>query len=156
MPPWGAIKGFGNFRNEQALTQEQISLIADWVEGGIARGTNPRTLPPVPKFDTPRAFRLPAGVFIIEGNSTLPRAMTLDGIFPERVPAGASLQVVAALPNGDVVPLIWLYEYRSSEAHPFLFRKPVDLPAGTIVRVPSGAKLALLPVAFENHGAPDR
>ncbi len=38
MPPWGAVKGFGNFRNEQGLTQEQISLIADWVEGGVTQG----------------------------------------------------------------------------------------------------------------------
>jgi len=35
MPPWGAVKGFGNFRNDQGLTQEQITLISDWVEGGM-------------------------------------------------------------------------------------------------------------------------
>src|SRR6187455_1133471 len=34
MPPWGAIKGFGEFRNDQGLTQEQIELITAWVEGG--------------------------------------------------------------------------------------------------------------------------
>jgi mono/diheme cytochrome c family protein len=34
MPPWGAVKGFGEFRNDQALTPEQIELVADWVEGG--------------------------------------------------------------------------------------------------------------------------
>src|ERR1700754_2318272 len=28
MPPWGAVKGFGEFRNDQSLTQEQIGLIA--------------------------------------------------------------------------------------------------------------------------------
>ena len=42
MPPWGAVKGFGAFKNEQGLTQEQISLIADWVEGGVTRGNNAR------------------------------------------------------------------------------------------------------------------
>ena len=26
MPPWGAVKGFGTFRNEQALSQEEIDL----------------------------------------------------------------------------------------------------------------------------------
>src|SRR5262245_22819009 len=32
MPPWGAVKGFGEFRNDQGLTQEQIGLITDWIE----------------------------------------------------------------------------------------------------------------------------
>ena len=40
MPPWGAVKGFGEFRNDQALTQEQIELISDWVEGGMTKGNN--------------------------------------------------------------------------------------------------------------------
>src|ERR1700689_4161627 len=34
MPPWGAVKGFGDFRNDQSLTQEQLDLIANWVDGG--------------------------------------------------------------------------------------------------------------------------
>src|SRR5437773_2744512 len=29
MPPWGAVKGFGEFRDDQGLTQEQIELLAD-------------------------------------------------------------------------------------------------------------------------------
>src|SRR5579872_4285901 len=27
MPPWGAVKGFGTFRNEQALSQEELGLV---------------------------------------------------------------------------------------------------------------------------------
>jgi hypothetical protein len=45
MPPWGAVKGFGNFRNDQSLSQEQIELITKWVDGGIRRGNNPGMLP---------------------------------------------------------------------------------------------------------------
>src|SRR5258706_12780966 len=26
MPPWGAVKGFGDFRNDTGLTQEQVEL----------------------------------------------------------------------------------------------------------------------------------
>ena len=44
MPPWGAVKGFGDFRNDQALTPEQIELVADWVEGGAPEG-EPKDLP---------------------------------------------------------------------------------------------------------------
>ena len=45
MPPWGAIKGFGDFRNDQALTQEQIELIVDWIQNDAPRGNNRRALP---------------------------------------------------------------------------------------------------------------
>src|ERR671939_423700 len=34
MPPWGAVKGFGEFRNDVSLTQDEIMRIAQWVEGG--------------------------------------------------------------------------------------------------------------------------
>jgi hypothetical protein len=150
MPPWGAVKGFGNFRNDQALTQEQIALVADWVEGGITRGNNPRTLPPVPTFDRPARVAAPSGAIAVAGNLRLDRIVTVDGIFPERVPQGASLQVVAALPDGDVEPLVWLYEYKDAYRHPFLFRKPIVLPAGTVIRgVPPAARILLIPAATE-------
>jgi hypothetical protein len=41
----GAVKGFGQFRNDQSLSQEQIELITKWVDGGIRRGNNPGMLP---------------------------------------------------------------------------------------------------------------
>ena len=50
MPPWGAVKGFGDFRNDQALTAEQIELITDWIQDDTPKGNNPRMLPPLPKF----------------------------------------------------------------------------------------------------------
>ena len=50
MPPWGAVKGFGDFRNDQALTAEQIELITDWVQDDTPKGNNARMLPPLPKF----------------------------------------------------------------------------------------------------------
>ena len=45
MPPWGAVKGFGSFRNDLSLSQEQIETIARWVDGGIRRGNGPLQLP---------------------------------------------------------------------------------------------------------------
>src|SRR2546421_7405423 len=38
MPPWGAVKGFGDFRNDQALTPEQIELLTSWSQGGSPEG----------------------------------------------------------------------------------------------------------------------
>jgi hypothetical protein len=147
MPPWGAVKGFGHFRNDQGLTQEEIGLISDWVEGGMVKGNNPNALPSAPKFERPVQFRIPRNAIAVAGGLTLDHAVTLDGLYPEHVPQGVAMQVVAALPDGDIEPLIWLYEYKDSYRHPFLFRKPLELPAGTVIRgVSPGAKIFLMPV----------
>src|SRR5437773_2329990 len=38
MPPWNAVKGFGQFKGDRGLAQEELSIIADWVEGGAPEG----------------------------------------------------------------------------------------------------------------------
>ena len=56
------------------------------------------------------------------------------------------MQIVAVRPDGDVEPLIWLYEFKDSSRHPFLFRKPLELPAQTVIRgVGPGATIFLIP-----------
>ena len=145
MPPWGAVKGFGHFRNDQGLTQQEIELITYWVEGGMVKGNNPNTLPPAPKFKQPVRFRIPKNAISVAGGLTLDQALTVEGVYPEHVPQGISMQIVAELPDGDIEPLIWLYEYKDSSRHPFLFRKPLHLPAMTTIRgVRSDAKILLI------------
>ena len=49
-------------------------------------------------------------------------------------------------PDGDVEPLIWLYEFNDGSRHPFLFRKPIELPSRTLIRgVATGARIFLIP-----------
>jgi hypothetical protein len=38
MPVWHAVKGFGEFRNSPRLTQREMDLIVNWVEGGAPKG----------------------------------------------------------------------------------------------------------------------
>src|SRR5438876_898608 len=38
MPPWGAVKGFGDFRNDASLTDPEIEMMILWVEGGAPKG----------------------------------------------------------------------------------------------------------------------
>jgi hypothetical protein len=38
MPPWFAMKGYGEFRNAPALTQHEVDVIVNWVEGGAPKG----------------------------------------------------------------------------------------------------------------------
>jgi mono/diheme cytochrome c family protein len=148
MPPWGAVKGFGNFRNDTGLTQEQVALFAEWVEGGAPRGNNPNALPQAPTFAAASEFHTPADAMTITGDVTLDRAMSLDGMLPVHVADGTEMRIVAARPDGAVEPLLWLYEYKDAYRHPFLFRKPVELPAGTTIRgVRAGATIQLLPAS---------
>jgi len=132
MPPWGAVKGFGDFRNDQGFTQEQIEVIADWVEGGAPEG-DPKLLPPVPESRN-EAIRLPPGT-AVEGSVTLTGAITLTGIRPGTVPEGASLMVTANKPDGAVEPLLWLYNYKPKFGHPYWFSTPLRLPRGTRIEV---------------------
>jgi hypothetical protein len=38
MPPWRAVKGFGEFRNAPSLTQHDIDVLINWIEGGAPKG----------------------------------------------------------------------------------------------------------------------
>ena len=73
------------------------------------------------------------GTIAVSGDLVIKLAVILDGLFPERAAKGASIQIVADLPNGGIEPLLWLYRYRESYRHPFLFRRSVDIPSGTVI-----------------------
>src|SRR5262245_15961718 len=146
MPPWGAVKGFGDFRNDQGLSQAELELITDWVDSDTPKGNNPNALPKEPKFDKPSVFKLPKTAITVSGDFTLGNPFVVDGLFPEKVGAGTSTKIVAVLPDGRSEPLLWLYEYNEGYNHPFLFREPLDLPSGTVIRgVPRGAQIVLIP-----------
>ena len=146
MPPWGAVKGFGDFRNDQSLTQEQLELITDWVEEDAPKGNNPNILPKVPKFDKPSMFKPPKYGIAVRNELPLNRNIVLEGVWPERVAPEDSMQIVAMLPDGSVAPLVWLHEYSDAQRHPFMFREPIVLPAGTVIRgVSEEARLVLIP-----------
>lgn len=145
MPPWGAVKGFGDFRDDQALSQEQLELIAGWVEGGAPEG-DPKDLPPPPKLPAAApAAESPAGIEV-NGEFKIQQPLLLAGIWPKTVPAAASMQVTAELPDGSIEPLIWLHHYKTQFGHPFYLRKPLRLPRGTQIHgVPAGSSIMLLP-----------
>ena len=146
MPPWGAIKGFGDFRNDEALTPEQIELFVDWIQNDAPRGNNRQALPAEPKFSAPAAMTTPARVVSVSGSMTLDQPLVLDGLMPRKVPAGMSMRITASLPNGATRPLLWLHEYNERFQHPFLLRKTIQLPAGTVIRgVSADAVVDLIP-----------
>src|SRR3989449_8846384 len=92
MPPWGAVKGFGDFRNDQALTPEQLELLTSWSQGGSPEGEE-KDLPPKDKLEemmkdgawsapAPQPARhpgSPAGPLAVNGDFKLVKPLKLDG-----------------------------------------------------------------------------
>jgi hypothetical protein len=150
MPPWGAVKGFGEFRNDQALTQEQLELIANWVDGGAPEG-DPNDLPPPPKVSQfPAVVDRPRELVAGDGYK-VPSVFQLDGFWPKAIPETPSVQITVELPGGRIEPLVWLRGYKPRFAHTFFLRTPLNLPPGSVIHgVPSGASLVLLPVIPEH------
>jgi hypothetical protein len=144
MPPWGAVKGFGQFKDDQGLTQEQIELIADWVEGGAPEG-DPKLLPKTPDF-SPAHSRPVKPSLTVDSALTLKAGMALSGIEPLKVTGAGSIVITATRPDGGVEPLLWLYNYNPKFPHTYWYKMPLQLPAGTRVEVspPSAATVGLI------------
>jgi hypothetical protein len=131
MPPYAAIKGFGDLRDDHALTQDEIHLISDWVEGGSPEGDK-SLLPKNPEIGPgPTRGMKASSEVMVNGSLTLKQPMTFVGIRPRNLNDGSSIKVVADRPDGTIEPLIWLYDYKAKFAQPYYFRAPIQLPAGT-------------------------
>jgi hypothetical protein len=144
MPPFGAVKGFGEFKNDEALTQEELHLIADWVEGGSPEGES-NLMPPKPDFKQVSAAKpKTGGEVLVAGSFTLKHPLTLAAVHPKGL--SGSVRAIAERPDGVIEPLIWLYDYKPEFERTFYFRSPVSLPAGTKIEMfpPSAGSLALL------------
>ena len=135
MPPWGAVKGVGDFRDDPSLSQIEIDMIVNWVEGGAPKGDD-IFLPPAPHF---RATVQPAGDRERELTVTCGAALTLNedvtasGIRPRHIAPGASLDIAASKPDGSVEHLIWIRNWRPEWDRTYYFRRPLRLPKGTRV-----------------------
>lgn len=144
MPPWGAVKGFGEFAGDASLTPEEIHMIADWVEGGAPEGD--AALLPMPRtYPNPVREAAPRGLAAGDG-WTLRRPMTLRAVRAEGMIPDGSAKIVAQLPGGSIEPLLWVYHFQPKfGARTYSYREPVVLPAGTKIRIsPAGGVRAVL------------
>jgi len=132
MPPWQAVKGFGEFKDDRGLTQEEIELLSDWVEGGAPEG-DPRVLPEAPKPSQWLDPATPAGAVekpVAEG-ARFDSASRVVAIRAKDLAKGSTVQVLAMRPDGSVEPLVWIYQYNPDFERTYYYREPVNLPAGT-------------------------
>jgi hypothetical protein len=125
MPPWGAVKGFGDFRNDPSLTPLEMEMIVQWVEGGAPEGDAaylPKTVHLVTA-QTPKIHWTPAPKFFA-------KEQTITAIR-----ANGPTEVSAFLPGGDVRHLLWIASQQTDWKQAYLFREPVVLPAGSKLQV---------------------
>lgn len=125
MPPWGAVKGFGEFRNDPSLTSLEIEMITQWVEGGAPEG-DPAFLPK----QTTREAAAKVQFRWSPMPPVMPKLMRLTA-----VRASGPTELSAVLPDGTVEHLLWIREKQVNWKQPYVFREPVDLPAGTKFQV---------------------
>jgi hypothetical protein len=133
MPPWGAIKGFGDFRSDMSLTQEEINLFAEWVAGGAPEGDAGVLRAPSSQAVEPD---VPTGeTLTLDRSVTLPWAIELLGIRPGAMPSGATVQLIARHPDGSIQPLLWLYDFQPAFTRTYVYKNAVTLPAGTKIEI---------------------
>jgi hypothetical protein len=135
MPPWNAVKGFGEFKDDHGLAQEDIQIVAEWVEGGAPQG-NPLYLPPRPDFSSAEIEKSNGSLRLaLSGATVLKHPVEAVGIEPTQIPAAGVLQVVAQRPDGSVEPLIWIEKFNPQFNATYYFRKPLLFPAGTKIEI---------------------
>jgi hypothetical protein len=134
MPKWHAARGYGDFRNDPSLSPFEIALIAAWADGGAPRGTaaDERATPPPlvrshPAIDlrNVRTDTLPCGA------QPLPRS-TLVAVQPDAA-ADATVGMSVRLPDGRRIIVGWIREFDPELAVTYWLRRPVDLPAGSML-----------------------
>jgi len=148
MPPWGAVKGVGEFRDDPSLSQIEIDMIVNWVEGGAPEG-DAIYLPPAPHFTAEAQPKYSGRELAVSTAApvTLSAAAELVGLRPVRLAAGESLEVTAYQSDGSVQRLIWIRNWRPQWERTYYFLHPMRLPKGTRIAAYSG-KAAEVAVAL--------
>ena len=139
MPPWGAVKGVGEFRGDPSLSQIEIDMIVNWVEGGAPKGDD-IYLPPAPHFSAESEPQAGGRELTVTTATALTLSVPaeLSGLRPLRLAAGESLEVTAYKPDGAVERLIWIRNWRPEWERTYYFLHPVRLPKGTRIAAYSG------------------
>ncbi len=142
MPPWGAVKGFGDLSPDYGLTQEDILIIAAWVIGGAPQGdpqllTKRQAKPSIP------AVPPMQDALTIETRTELKEPLRVCGLRPLADATVDSSRVIARLPDGAVEPLVWLYHFDPKYGRTFTFRGVLEMPKGTVVESSTPLRFAL-------------
>jgi hypothetical protein len=132
MPPWGAVKGFGEFKNDPSLTALEMEMIVQWVEGGAPEGDAaflPKYVQPMVSVN-PKLRWMPA-----------PRSVQKP-ITVAAIRASGPVEVSALLPGGELRHLLWIRDKQANWKQAYMLREPLPLPAGSKIQV-TGAPIEI-------------
>jgi len=131
MPPWGAVKGYGDFEPDRGLSPEEINLLAEWVEGGAPEG-DPALLPEKRR-SFPPAPPLAGVVQELRGPIRLRGGLELLGFRTNQ-----RARITAELPDGSREPLLWILE-PPRQPTDYILRRPRRYPPGAVLLVEGSA-----------------
>jgi hypothetical protein len=176
MPPWHAVKGYGEFRNTPSLTQRDVDLIVNWVEGGAPKGDD-KDLPTGPLFLTgwqlgpPDLVLKPEGeakvaadadeyrTFVLPTNLSEARWLTAVDLRPGNaaVVHCAKFYLVKSGPTAEAPMTPAPDEPAAADMRQRLAgfcwmpgQKPVELDGGVAQLLPAGSRIA---VTIHYHGS---
>jgi hypothetical protein len=142
MPPWGAVKGFGDLDPDLGLSQEEVLIVAAWVVGGAPQGDLTMLPKTAERKEQPSTGSLSDAV-MVSTKLVLRHSIKVAGVKPAAIELVPSARIIAHLPDGRIQPLVWLYQYDPRWKQTFKFREPVALPAGTTVESNSPLRYTL-------------
>jgi hypothetical protein len=141
MPPWNAVKGFGDFAPDYGLSQEEIATMSSWVEGGAPEG-DPNHLPPMPALQKPLR-KLSGASIVIARAFTLTKPSRILAIEVAGIAPGASAKLIAIRPDGEQIPMIWIRDYSPKATQQYRLSEALLLPPGTSIEVQGEARFRL-------------
>ena len=153
MPPWGAVPGFGDFQNDPSLTMSQMQRIAEWAEGGAPEG---EPLAETAAAEPAVQWEALTSMQEISGSPVLKEAISLDAVAVIQARRESSFRLSAELPDGGILPVLWIQSYLPGSPQQYRYRTTLQLPAGTVIRgVPAGVVIQLLSARPAGSELPD-
>jgi hypothetical protein len=137
MPPWGADRKYGKFKNDWSLSLAQVDAIAAWVDAGAPMG-DAKDLPPAPIFSDGGWDRgLPDAVIEIP---------------EQQLPAGGTIDSPSFIVPNPFAKDVWI---QGSQVLPGN-RQVVHHVSPHIVKLPAGAVIKEDQKAYWSDGRPLR
>jgi hypothetical protein len=152
MPPWSAVRGYGDFANDLSLNQREMEIILSWADGGapsgvlkVDEGTNPVYVPSGPSWE----HGAPDVVLPVSGGHAVAAGAPPSiqrFVVATNLPASRALRGIA-LKQGDrrVVRSAAFFEEASGR---WLggwtpWQTLFQLPGGAAVRLPARARVVV-------------
>lgn len=154
MPPWPAVPGYGEFRNPFALSAQELSNLANWVEGGAPEGEL-EYLPThsfIGRAIESRPFT--GSNLLVRDGFRILKSISIGAVQLKFGTEASQIKLRAILPDGGVEPLVWLLPMpASTRKRQLIYQTPIHLPAGTLLATepPAAGQFLLTVVPSRAH-----